>query len=152
MKRNGAYKQTFMERILGLDVGTKRIGVAIGDDIGIVITGKEAISRKPEHLALKRIDEICNEYRIKKIVVGIPYHANGDFGEQAKDCEQFASLLKDKYDIFFEDERCSSFEAEENLKNRGVNFRKNKELIDIESACIILKQFINRKRVNYGRN
>ena len=134
-----------MERILGLDVGTKRIGVAIGDDMGIVVSGKEAISRKPEQNALKRINEICKEYNIKKIVVGIPYHANGDFGEQAKDCETFANLLKDKYEIHFEDERCSSFEAEENLKARGVNIRNNKELIDIESACIILKQFINRK-------
>ena len=134
-----------LERILGLDVGTKRIGVAIGDNMGIVISGKEAISRKPEHLTIKRIEEICKEYGIKKIVVGLPYHANGDFGEQAQDCQNFAELLKDKYEIFFEDERCSSFEAEENLKNRGVNFRNNKELIDIESACIILKQFINRK-------
>ena len=134
-----------MERILALDIGTKRIGVAIGDDLGIVISGKEAVARIPEDLAIKRIDEICKEYNITKIVVGIPYHSNGDFGEQAKDCEKFSKLLADNYEIFYEDERCSSFEAEENLKNRGIDFRKKKELVDIESACIILKQFINRK-------
>ncbi len=134
-----------MERILGLDIGTKRIGVAIGDDLGIVISGKEAVLRKPESKAIERINQLCNEYGIKKIVIGIPYHANGDFGEQAQDCKSFSKLLENKYEIFYEDERCSSFEAEENLKNRGINFRKNKELVDIESACIILKQFINRK-------
>lgn len=134
-----------MERILGLDVGTKRIGAAIGDDMGIVVSGKEAISRQPENKAVERIEQICREYMIKKIVIGLPLHANGDFGEQAKDCKNFGSLLENKFDVFYEDERCSSFEAEENLKNRGVNIRKNKELIDIESACIILKQFVNRK-------
>ncbi len=134
-----------MERLMGLDVGTKRIGVAIGDDMGIVISGKEAISRKPENLAVAKIKNICTEYNIKKIVIGLPYHANGDFGEQAKDCQNFAKLLEPEYKIFFEDERYSSFEAEEHLKEKGVNLRKNKELIDIESACIILKQFINRK-------
>ncbi len=134
-----------MERVLGLDVGTKRIGVAVGDDMGIVISGKEAIARIPESKACERIDQLCNEYGIKKVVIGIPYHANGDFGEQAEDCKNFGQKLESKYQVFYEDERCSSFEAEENLKNRGVNFRKNKELIDIESACIILRQFINRK-------
>ena len=89
---------------------------------------------------------------MKKIVIGLPYHANGDFGDQARDCKKFAALLEKKYQIFFEDERYSSFEAEELLKARGVNIRKNKELIDVESACIILKQFINRKWVMYDRN
>ena len=134
-----------MERLLGLDVGTKRIGVAIGDDMGIVISGKEAIARKPEPQAVKRINEICKEYGIKKIVIGLPYHANGDFGEQARDCKNFSKLLENDYEIFFEDERYSSFEAEENLKAQGKILRKNKELIDIESACIILKQHINSR-------
>ena len=134
-----------MERLLGLDVGTKRIGVAIGDDMGIVISGKEAIKRIPEQAAIKRIEQICLEYGITKIIIGLPLHANGDLGKQAKDCQNFAKLIPPKYQIFFEDERCSSFEAEENLKNRGINFRGKKELVDIESACIILKQYINRK-------
>lgn len=134
-----------MERLLGLDVGTKRIGAAIGDDMGIVVSGKEVIARSPENKAVERIEQLCREYGIKKIVIGLPLHANGDVGEQANDCQKFGSLLKNKFEVFYEDERCSSFEAEENLKNRGVNIRKNKELIDIESACIILKQFINRK-------
>lgn len=134
-----------MERLLGLDVGTKRIGAAIGDDMGIVVSGKEVIARIPENKAVERIEQLCNEYGIKKIVIGLPLHANGDVGEQSNDCQKFGSLLEGKFEIFYEDERCSSFEAEENLKNRGVNIRKNKELIDIESASIILKQFINRK-------
>ena len=130
---------------MGLDVGTKRIGVAIGDDLGIVISGKEAIKRTPENEAIRRIETICSEYGITKIVIGLPLHANGDLGKQAKDCQNFAKLLENKYQLFFEDERCSSFEAEENLKNRGVNFIQKKELVDIESACIILKQYVNRK-------
>ena len=135
-----------MERLLGLDVGTKRIGVAVGDDMGIVVSGNEAVPRKPEAAAIKRITELCKEYGIKKIVIGLPYHANGDFGEQAQDCKNFSKLLETDYEIFFEDERYSSFEAEENLKAQGKILRNNKELIDIESACIILKQFINSKK------
>lgn len=134
-----------MERLLGLDIGTKRIGVAVGDDSGIVVTGKAALSRKPEDKAVEQIKNICKDYGIKKIVIGIPYHANGDFGEQAQDCKTFAKLLEKDFEIFYEDERYSSFEAEENLKVQGKDIRKNKELIDIESACIILKQHINKR-------
>ena len=82
-----------MERLLGLDVGTKRIGVAIGDDMGIVISGKEAIKRIPEQAAIKRIEQICLEYGITKIIIGLPLHANGDLGKQAKDCQNFAKLI-----------------------------------------------------------
>lgn len=134
-----------MERLVGLDVGTKRIGIALGDDMGIVVSGKEAVPRTPEANAVKRIKELCNEYGVKKIVIGLPYHANGDFGKQAQDCKNFSKLLEKDFEIFFEDERYSSFEAEENLKAQGKDIRKNKELIDIESACIILKQFINKR-------
>ena len=90
-----------MERLLGLDVGTKRIGVAIGDDMGIVVSGKEAIKRKPEQDAIRRIEQLCSEYGITKIVIGLPLHANGDLGEQAKDCQNFAKLIPQKYQIFF---------------------------------------------------
>ncbi len=68
---------------------------------------------------------------------------DGTKGFQAEDCEKFVTKIKD-YDIIFEDERLTSDTAEENLRNKKIDFRKDKGLVDIESACIILEQYLSR--------
>jgi putative transcription antitermination factor YqgF len=70
---------------------------------------------------------------------------DGTKGFQAKDCEDFASKIEG-YEIIFEDERLTSDTAEENLRNRKIDFKKDKGLVDIESACIILEQYLSRKK------
>ncbi len=130
-------------KILGLDVGTKRIGIAISDALRISVRGLKAVDRTPELDAINEIKKIAEENDIKKIVVGVPYNMDGSKGSQAQDCIDFASKLND-FEIIFEDERLTSELAEENLKNRKINFRKNKSLVDIESACIILEQYIKK--------
>jgi putative Holliday junction resolvase len=102
------------------------------------------IARTPEEKALAEISKIAKENNVKKIVVGIPINMDGTKGFQAENCEDFASKIKD-YEIIFEDERLTSDTAEENLRNRKIDFRKNKGLVDIESACIILEQYLSRK-------
>lgn len=130
-------------KILGLDVGTKKIGIAISDALRISVRGLKAVDRTPELDAINEIKKIAEENDIKKIVVGVPYNMDGSKGSQAQDCIDFASKLND-FEIIFEDERLTSELAEENLKNKKINFRKNKSLVDIESACIILEQYIKK--------
>ena len=132
-----------MYKIMALDIGTKRIGIALSDFLLVTATGHSYISREPENKALETIYEIAKENHVEKIVVGIPYNMDGTKGFQAQNCENFASKIKD-YEVCFEDERLTSNTAEENLRNKKIDFRKDKGLVDIESACIILEQYLSR--------
>ena len=129
---------------MGLDVGTKRIGVALSDYLLMLANGHSCVPREPEEEAIKTILKIAKENNVQKIVVGVPYNMDGTQGFQADNCKEFASKIKD-YEIIFEDERLTSDTAEENLRAKKIDFRKNKGLVDIESACIILEQYLNRK-------
>ena len=131
-------------KIMGLDIGTKRIGVALSDFLHISCSGHSCVERCPENDAIKKIKEIAKENKVKKIVVGVPLNMDGTRGFQAKDCLNFADNFKNDFEIIYEDERLTSQQAEENLKEKKIDFRKNKKLVDIESACIILEQYIER--------
>ena len=133
-----------MYKVMSLDIGTKRIGVALSDYLLIIANGHSCINREPENKAVEEILKIAKENNVKKIVVGIPYNMDGTQGGQAEDCKNFASKLQG-YDIIYEDERLTSDAAEENLRNQKTDFRKNKGLVDIESARIILEQYLRRK-------
>ena len=111
------------ERILGLDIGTKRIGAAICDPMWIISSEAGLIERKkgPEgdRLALLEIEKLCDKYNTKTILIGVPYNMDGTLGPQAKNCIDFIKPLDGKYKILYHDERLSSFEAEEILKKEG---------------------------------
>ena len=106
-----------MYKIMALDVGTKRIGVALSDFLHVIATPHSCIQRQPEENALEEIQKIAKENHVEKIV---------------------------GFDIILEDERLTSEEAESRLKSRKIDFRKNKGLVDIESACVILEQYLGR--------
>ena len=129
---------------MALDIGTKRIGVALSDYLLMISNGHSCINREPEDKALKEISKIAKENNVQKIVVGVPLNMDGTQGSQADDCKNFASKIEG-YEIIFEDERLTSEAAEENLREKKIDFRKNKGLVDIESACIILEQYLSRK-------
>lgn len=133
-----------MYKIMALDIGTKRIGIALSDYLLMLANGHSYIPRQPEDKALETIYKIAKENNVKKIVAGCPLNMDGTKGAQAKDCEEFASKIKD-YKVIFEDERLTSDTAEENLRAKKIDFRKDKGLVDIESACIILEQYLSRK-------
>ena len=130
---------------MALDVGTKRIGVALSDYLQIIATAHSTIPKEPEKDAIENIIRIAKENRVEKIVVGLPINMDGTQGFQAQNCLDFAQKISG-FDIIFEDERLTSSEAEERLRSRKIDFRKNKGLVDMESACIILEQFLSRKR------
>ena len=133
-----------MHKIMALDVGTKRIGIALSDFLQVIAVPHSFIARQPEAEALQNITKIANENLVEKIVVGLPVNMDGSEGEQAADCRNFAQKISG-FDIIFEDERLTSEEAETRLRERKIDFRKNKGLVDTESAAVILEQYLSRK-------
>lgn len=134
-----------MYKVMALDIGTKRIGIALSDYLLMLANGHSYIPREPEENALESIKKIAKENHVEKIVVGLPLNMDGTKGFQAENCEKFASKIKD-FEVIFEDERLTSDTAEENLRNKKIDFRKDKGLVDIESACIILEQYLSRTK------
>lgn len=134
-----------MYKVMALDIGTKRIGIALSDYLLMLANGHSYIPREPEENALESIKKIAKENHVEKIVVGLPLNMDGTKGFQAENCEEFVSKIKD-FEVIFEDERLTSDTAEENLRNKKIDFRKDKGLVDIESACIILEQYLSRTK------
>ncbi len=133
-----------MYKVMALDIGTKRIGIALSDYLLMLANGHSYIPREPDSEALSSIYKIAKENNVQKIVVGLPLNMDGTKGFQAENCEDFASKIEG-YEVIFEDERLTSNTAEENLRQKKIDFRKDKGLVDIESACIILEQYLARK-------
>ena len=133
-----------MYKVMALDVGTKRIGIALSDYLLMLANGHSYISRIPENDAIAKIKEIAKDNNVEKIVVGVPVNMDGTKGAQADDCIDFSKKISD-YQILYEDERLTSDNAEENLRERKIDFRKEKGLVDIESARLILEQYLSRK-------
>ncbi len=134
-----------MDKIVGLDIGKKRIGIAMSDIMGIIAHPVETIPREPEKSAIEKIKQICKDNNVKKIVAGLPKNMNNTIGEQAQDCIDFAKNFESEYEIIFEDERLTSRQAEYILSQTGRKYTKNKQLVDLKSACIILQQYLDRK-------
>ena len=133
-----------MYKIMALDIGTKRIGVALSDFLHMIAIENSVVDRMPENLVVEKIKKIATENKVKKIVIGVPFNMDGTQGAQADDCILFAKNFQTDFEVIFEDERLTSELAEENLRIKKINFRKNKGLVDIESACIILEQYLSR--------
>ncbi|MBQ4122906.1 Holliday junction resolvase RuvX [bacterium] len=134
-----------MNKVLGLDIGKKRIGIAMSDIMGLIAHPVETIQREPENAAIQKIKDLCVANNIKTIVAGLPKHMNNTIGEQAQDCIDFTENFKPEYEIIFEDERLTSRQAEYILSQTGRKYTKNKQLVDLKSACLILQQYLDRK-------
>ena len=134
-----------MNKVLGLDIGKKRIGIAMSDIMGLIAHPVETISREPENIAIEKIKQLCKDNNVKTIVAGLPKNMNNTIGEQAQDCINFTENFKDEYEIVFEDERLTSRQAEYILAQTGRKYTIDKKLVDLKSACIILQQFLDRK-------
>ncbi len=128
---------------MALDVGTKRIGIALSDYLHVIATPLTTIPRTPEQDAIESILKIAKENNVKTIIVGLPINMDGTKGFQAQDCIDFSQKICG-FDIMYEDERLTSEEAENRLRARKVDFRKNKGLVDMESAAVILEQYLGK--------
>jgi len=137
------------KRFLGLDVGTKRIGVAISDPLAITAQPLKVVLRTPEFKAIEEIKKICNENNVEIIISGLPKNMDGTLGFQAQDVQEFAEKLKNStgLNIEFIDERLTSKSAEKFLIEQNKKPSKNKGLIDITSAILILQQYLDKRRI-----
>lgn len=137
-----------MERILGLDYGTKTVGVAISDPLGFTAQAVETITRKDENKlrrTLARIEALISEYDVKKIVLGFPKHMNNDVGERAKASEEFMEHLKRRtgLPVVLWDERLSTLSANRVLMESGVRRENRKKYVDQIAAVFILQGYLD---------
>ncbi len=137
-------------RILGLDFGTKTTGVAVSDPMGWTAQGLEIIRRKEdEHLkaTLNRIAELCIEYKVEKIVLGLPKNMNNTLGERGEKTLLFKEKLEAKVKLPVEmwDERLSTVAAESVLLEADMSRKKRKNVIDKLAATIILQSYLDAK-------
>lgn len=135
-------------RILGIDYGDARVGIAITDPLNITAQGLETIQRNgSDKNILKKLDEILNNYEVDTIVVGMPYNMNGTISERAKKTEEFVHKLKCKYNkikIEIIDERLTTVEAHRTMNFLEINKNKKKNIVDTISAVYILETYINK--------
>lgn len=134
-----------MNRIMGLDVGDKTIGVAVSDPLGITAQGITTINRVGLKRDLKELETIINEYEINKIVVGFPKNMNNTVGPQGEKVLEFAKKLENKFkmDIILQDERLTTVSAERVLIEGDVSRGKRKKIIDKVAATYILQSYLD---------
>lgn len=139
-------------RNLGLDIGEKRIGVAISDSEEILASPLETIAYKEETQAIKSIIALIKRYDIGRVVVGLPYSLNGEEGPQAHKVREFIEKLTENIDVevCFQDERLTTVTAGNMLLEAGVKKNKRKEKLDAAAAAIILQAFLDGARY-YGQ-
>lgn len=135
-------------RILGIDYGEARVGIAITDALNITAQGLETIQRNnSDKIVLKRLDEILEQYEVDTIVVGLPLNMNGTISERAEITEKFVHKLKCKYNqikIEVIDERLTTVAAHKTMNFLDVNKRKKKDIVDTISAVYILETYLNK--------
>ena len=137
-------------RIIGIDYGGARTGFAISDELGITAQGLETLdSNGSDKMILKKIDELLDKYNIDTIVVGMPYHMNGDISERAELTKKFIHKLKCKYNMLkidYIDERLTTILANRTMHFLGVDKNKKKNIVDTISAVYILETYMNRNK------
>ena len=135
-------------RVLGLDVGERRIGVAVGDSGGIVVSPLPAIRRSSLEEDLKAVVRLTGDHEAKVIVVGIPISLNGRMGPQARLVQRFIQALarESPVPVHSQDERFSTVEAERLLREGGHQPSREKGLRDSASAAVILRAYLDSGR------
>lgn len=134
-------------RIIGLDIGDRRIGVAISDPLGITAAGLETIDRKNMLTDVSAVKQIAERHGAVEIVIGFPQNMDGSVGEQAEKVKSFGRKLARAtgLPIVYEDERLTTISAIRTLTLQGVKTGHNKGLVDMQAAAIILQKFLDRK-------
>jgi len=134
-------------RILALDVGDKRIGVAISDELEISAHALTTITRTDLKKAIREIIEILNEYNVEEMIVGMPVMMNGSMGIQAEKVGKFVDELKKEVRIPIKlfDERLSTSLIEKTLIDADMSREKRKKVIDKLSAVIILQDYMSSR-------
>ena len=135
-------------RILGLDVGSKTVGVAVSDELLITAQGVEIVRRKsPAKLrqTLARIEEIIKEYNVEKIVLGYPKNMNNTEGERCEKTREFGAMLNRRtgLEVIYWDERLTTVAADRSMMESGIRRENRKEYVDEIAAIFILQGYLD---------
>ena len=133
-------------RIIGIDYGDARVGVAVSDPLGITAQGVGTVKNKGPEKLLSELGKIISEYSPEKIVIGMPKNMDGSLGFRAEATKEFAESLKNVYDgeIVFWDERLTTVGASRYLNETNTVRAARKNVIDTLSACLILEGYMQK--------
>lgn len=138
------------KRLLGLDVGTKTIGIAVSDPLGLTAQGVEVWRRRDEERDIAHLREVCQAYGVDALVVGLPLRTDGSKGPEAAEVEAFGRRLADTLGlpVIFWDERFTTQIAQRAMLEAGMRRKRRRELVDMTAAALILQGYLERR----GRN
>jgi putative Holliday junction resolvase len=140
-------------RILGLDVGSRTIGVAVSDPLGITAQGLETIRRRNKRLDFEQLAELIRRHEIAEIVIGYPLRMSGDTGTQSDKMAAFAEEIRRRFGlpVHLWDERLTSVEANRLLRETDMSIRRRAQVVDRLAATLILQGFLDRRSINSPR-
>ena len=144
-------------RLMGLDYGSKTVGVAVSDPLGLTAQGVETVWRKQENKlrqTMARIEELISEYQVERIVLGYPKNMNNTIGERAVKSLEFKEKLEKRTSlpVVMWDERLTTAEAERTLMETGVRRENRKQFLDQMAAVLILQGYLDRMNMNKDEN
>ena len=144
-------------RLMGLDYGSKTVGVAVSDPLGLTAQGVETVWRKQENKlrqTMARIEELISEYQVERIVLGYPKNMNNTVGERAVKSLEFKEKLEKRtgLPVVMWDERLTMAEAERTLMETGVRRENRKQFLDQMAAVLILQGYLDRMNMNKDEN
>ena len=144
-------------RLMGLDYGSKTVGVAVCDPLGLTAQGVETVWRKQENKlrqTMARIEELISEYQVERIVLGYPKNMNNTVGERAVKSLEFKEKLEKRtgLPVVMWDERLTTAEAERTLMETGVRRENRKQFLDQMAAVLILQGYLDRMNMNKDEN
>jgi len=136
-------------RILALDMGSKRIGLAVTDPLGITAQGVQTLLRKNKRGDLRELRRLVAEYEIKEIVVGLPLHMSGDASQKSQEASDFAAELRQEFGIpvHLWDERLTSTQANRLLRETDMSIKQRRQAVDKVAATLILQSFLEAREI-----
>jgi putative holliday junction resolvase len=135
-------------RYLGLDLGRATIGLALADDVLRMARALETVRRSTEAADLAALKRVASDYEVTRAILGLPLNMDGSEGASARLVRAFAPKVEAALGVPVElfDERLSTFEAEQRLRERGVSAREGRSVIDAEAAAVILQGWLDARR------
>jgi putative holliday junction resolvase len=135
-------------RVLGLDVGARRIGIAVSDPLGITAQGLETLQRRNKRQDFAALQRIVGDYQVREIVVGLPLRMSGAEGTQSGKMQVFAEDLRKRFGlpVHLWDERLTSAEANRLLRETDLSIEKRAKAVDRMAAILILQGWMESRR------
>ena len=147
--QSGSARQVAVGRVLGLDVGSRRIGVAVSDPLGITAQGLDTLQRTTKRRDFEHLQQVIQEYDVREIVVGLPLRMSGAEGIQSDKMQVFAEELRKRFrlPVHLWDERLTSVEANRLLRETELSIEKRGKAVDRMAAILILQGWMESRAI-----